>query len=258
MIPIWVINNVEKYTYGDQNVEAKDITGQKYSQLFYFRTHTPYIDPYTYYPDNSRHVEGGAYVKDNYVMYSSGLDDCGNICRGANEWDVSGTDQATLEKSLAKLEPSLANLLRLYCADNLNFGGAYLTGRNGLNNNVVWSPISLKSFSKAFSGRNPIGASLYPMVDDMSKIQIQGGGDGFEFKSLGPNESISVDLVFEYNLPDDTPDSIEKTLSLDVRTSLYKDPINFELTIKANKNYNINDEIQLASVGNTYQPIKTN
>lgn len=250
MIPIWVINNAEKYKYGEQEVEAKGVTGQKYSQLFYFRTHTPYIDPYAYDDGNSRHVAGGAYVKDNYVMYSSGLDADGNICRGGEEWDVPGLIPATLEASLT-------NLLKLYSTDNLNFGGAYLTGNNG---DAVWSPISLKSFSKAFSDQNPIGASLYPMVDDMSKIQIQGGGDGFEFKSLAPNESISVDLVFEYNLPDGAPvlDSIEKTLSLDVRTSLYKDPINFELTIKANKNYNINDEIQLTSVGNTYQPIKTN
>lgn len=247
MIPIWVTNNTVSYTYGSQVVEAKGVTGQKYSQLFYFRTHTPYIDPYTYGSDNSRHVAGGVYVKDNYVMYSSGLEAGGNICGGGEDW-VPGTNQAAPEDSLD-------NLLKLYRADNLNFGGAYLTGKNG---DVVWSPISLKSFSKAFSGRNPIGASLYPMVDDMSKIQIQGGGDGFEFKSLAPNESISVDLVFEYNLPDGAPNSIEKTLSLDVRTSLYKDPINFELTIKANKNYNINDEIQLTSVGNTYQPIKTN
>ena len=252
MIPIWVINNAEKYTYGDQNVEAKGVTGQKYSQLFYFRTHTPYIDPYIYESGNSRHVVGGAYVKDNYVMYSSGLDADGNIRGGGEDW-VSGAD----------LEDSLTNLLRLYRADNLNFGGAYLSGSVGTGENIkYWSPISLKSFSKTFSNQNPTGASLYPMVDDMSKIQIQGGGDGFEFKSLAPNESISVDLVFEYNLPDGAPDgapdSIEKTLSLDIRTSLYKDPINFEFTIKANKNYNINDEIQLASVGNTYQPIKTN
>lgn len=250
-IPIWVINNTEKYKYGGQEVEAKGVTSQKYSQLFYFRTHTPYIDPYVYNNDNSRHVAGGAYVKDNYVMYSSGLRADDSICSGGEEWNVPGGNPATLETSLT-------NLLKLYRTDNLNFGGAYLTG---LNNNVVWSPISLKSFSKSFPDRNPIGASLYPMVDDMSKIQIQGGGDGFEFKSLAPNESISVDLVFEYNLPDDTsdvPNSIEKTLSLDVRTSLYKDPINFEFTIQANKNYNINDEIQLTSVGNTYQPIKTN
>ena len=255
MIPIWVINNAEKYTYGDQNVEAKGVTGQKYSQLFYFRTHTPYIDPYAYDDGNSRHVVGGAYVKDNYVMYSSGLEDDGNISGGGEDWDVPESDDMVTK---AALEASLIDLLKLYRTDNLNFGGAYLAGINRQNNNAVWSPISLKSFSKTFSGKNPTGASLYPMVDDMSKIQIQGGGDGFEFKSLAPNESISVDLVFEYNLPDGAPDSIEKTLSLDVRTSLYKDPINFELTIKANKNYNINDEIQLTSVGNTYRPIKTN
>ena len=257
MIPIWVINNAEKYKYGEQEVVAKGVTGQKYSQLFYFRTHTPYIDPYTYYPNNSRHVEGGAYVKDNYVMYSSGLDAGGNISGGGEDW-VPGDNPATLEA----LEDSLTNLLKLYSTDNLNFGGAYLSGSVGTGENIkYWSPISLKSLLSVFSDRNPIGASLYPMVDDMSKIQIQGGGDGFEFKSLAPNESISVDLVFEYNLPDgapDVPDSIEKTLSLDVRTSLYKDPINFEFTIKANKNYNINDEIQLTSVGNTYRPIKTN
>ena len=139
MIPIWVINNAEKYKYGEQEVEAKGVTGQKYSQLFYFRTHTPYIDPYIYESGNSRHVAGGAYVKDNYVMYSSGLVDDGNICGGGEDWDVPGIHPATLEASLT-------NLLKLYSTDNLNFGGAYLTGKNG---DAVWSPISLKSFSKS-------------------------------------------------------------------------------------------------------------
>lgn len=244
VIPIWVVNSNDSNDKAGYTFTANGVTSQKYSQLFYFRTHTPYLDPYEYNQQNPRKVTGGVWDKENYVMYSTGIDDNGNISGGGQVWNDSSY---------------LPYLLNLYKTDNLNFGGAYLSGRVETGDVVKnWSPISLKSLIYAFPDQNPIGASLYPMTDDLSRIQIQGSGDGFEFKSLAPNESISIDLVFEYKLDGEDLKSIMKTLSLDIRTSLYKDPLNYEFTIQANKNYNINDEIQLTTVGNTYQPIKTN
>lgn len=243
MIPIWVAKGGSGMDYGTDNAPVFDsITGQRYSQLFYFRTRTPYINPYNFDNINPKYVTGGTYNKSNWVTYSTGVDNEGNLSGGGETWNSDIDNQ---------------KLLNVYKSDNINFGGAYLSG---IIDNKKWTPVSLKSYAGMFptSPTEPIGASLYPMVTDMSKIQIQGSGDGFEYRSLAPNEAISVDLIFEYNLEGDAPDSIMKTLSLDVRTSLYKDPINFEFTIQANKNYNINDEIQLVNTGNTYQPIKIN
>lgn len=231
-VPFWCTN----YD-GEQIVSTlakSSVYNQRYNQLLYFRLHTPYNDPYI--KDDSDNIY---YNESNPVMY------CDEITDGI----IGDGSESTYSAINAD------KLLGIYKENNLNVGGAYTY--NGTSSNKYFQCSMKSMYSKDQAFQDVEGATLYPLIDDFSKIQIQGTGDGFEYKSLAPNEAIALDLVFEYKLGNEL-ETIKKTLSLDVRTSLYKDPLNYEFTIQANNNYNINDEIQMTTVGNSYQPIVIN
>ena len=50
--------------------------------------------------------------------------------------------------------------------------------------------------------------------------------------SIAPGESLHIPLIIQYYLSENM--SIQKTLSFDLRTSLYSDPTNFTFTVQAN------------------------
>jgi hypothetical protein len=50
-------------------------------------------------------------------------------------------------------------------------------------------------------------------------------------------------LIFEYYLGEDSKDKISKTISFDVRTSLYNDPTNYKVAIKANYEDQLEEKI---------------
>ena len=132
-------------------------------------------------------------------------------------------------------------------------------------NNVVYgdayanmNTMSLSKLIDANPGENILGATMFPQLFNYKDIQIQGSGDGFEYMSILPRESISFNIIFEYKLEEETLESIQKTMSIDLRTSLYKDPINYEITIQANKDYNKNEELQISQTNRTYEPTQIN
>lgn len=77
------------------------------------------------------------------------------------------------------------------------------------------------------------GASLLPMLNDIKYITIPTGTNK---KVLKPGESVSIALDFRYLLEsvDGKNTSIEKTMSFDIRPSLYADPINYTFKVCAN------------------------
>ena len=66
------------------------------------------------------------------------------------------------------------------------------------------------------------------------------------YKIIKPKESIVLPLIFEYKLADDKNDHISKTISFDVRTSLYNEPTNFKVAIKANKAEQLEEKVSHA------------
>lgn len=78
-----------------------------------------------------------------------------------------------------------------------------------------------------------VGASLLPMLNDIKDITIPTGTNK---KVLKPGESISIALDFRYLLStvDEKNKTIEKTMSFDIRPSLYADPINYTFKVCAN------------------------
>jgi hypothetical protein len=87
--------------------------------------------------------------------------------------------------------------------------------------------------SKVLKMNSDIGASLLPMLNDIKDITIPTGTNK---KVLKPGESVSIALDFRYLLStvDEKNKTIEKTMSFDIRPSLYADPINYTFKVCAN------------------------
>lgn len=95
-------------------------------------------------------------------------------------------------------------------------------------------------------------AVLYPKVSDLSKITIDGGALSY-YKLIKPGETLQVPFVWKMYIT--AGDSIQKTISFDLRTSLYSDPINYILTIKSNESDTLEGKIQKQGRSSQYNPI---
>lgn len=115
----------------------------------------------------------------------------------------------------------------------------YDTGDQKTSNNIL----SLEKDHTKYGGTSAPTATLmyvYPKVSNqyglcLDSNQISG------YLTIKPKEEILIPLVVEYYVEEDG--SIYKTLSFDILPSLYKDPINYKLTINAKYQNTIQDEI---------------
>lgn len=102
----------------------------------------------------------------------------------------------------------------------------------GINNVLSLDKPSMMS-NNLIKKNSDIGASLLPMLNDIKDITIPTGTNK---KVLKPGESVSIALDFRYLLSstDEKNTTIEKTMSFDIRPSLYADPINYTFKVCAN------------------------
>ena len=83
---------------------------------------------------------------------------------------------------------------------------------------------------------------LYPMLRDEYGLCL----DSDNIKSyitIAPKSEIVVPIIVEYNLRDSSIPQITKTMSFDIRTSLYNDPINYTFSITAKNNTTTQDKL---------------
>ena len=95
-----------------------------------------------------------------------------------------------------------------------------------------------KDPSRIVKTNNSRGASLSPTVTSIDTICTDEGG---RYKILGPGESLNIPLEFRYIVSSNPEDYIEKTVSFDIWTSLFGDPINYTITFRANYIDSISD-----------------
>lgn len=88
------------------------------------------------------------------------------------------------------------------------------------------------------------GAILYPYPLNREDLTINNSAQ--LYKIIKPKESIVLPLIFEYKLAEPDNDHISKTISFDVRTSLYNEPTNFKVAIKANKAEQLEEKVSHA------------
>lgn len=109
----------------------------------------------------------------------------------------------------------------------------YKSGAQWGINNVLSLDKPSMSVNNLIKKNSDIGASLLPMLNDIKDITIPTGTNK---KVLKPGESVSIALDFRYLLSstDEKNRTIEKTMSFDIRPSLYADPINYTFKVCAN------------------------
>jgi hypothetical protein len=71
---------------------------------------------------------------------------------------------------------------------------------------------------------------MYPMLNSKNALAINENNG--KYKTINPDSSIIVPIVFEYMVKD-ASSPIHKTMSFDLRTSLYNDPTNYTFTVTA-------------------------
>lgn len=75
------------------------------------------------------------------------------------------------------------------------------------------------------------GMSMYPMISNKHSICLDSDSPR-SFITIAPGARIVVPIIVEYNIPNKKP-AITKTMSFDIRTSLYQDPINYTFSVTA-------------------------
>lgn len=84
-----------------------------------------------------------------------------------------------------------------------------------------------------------IGARMYPSIREKYYLCLNNNSSN-TYLELAPGDSINTPIVFEYKLKDDSTQNqisvVSKTMSFDVRTSLYSDPVNYTFVVTAKMN----------------------
>ena len=93
----------------------------------------------------------------------------------------------------------------------------------------------------AIGASSTIGMVLYPQVTTKYDLCIN-SDDAKSYILLNPGEVKTVPLLCTYKVTAQNA-SIEKTMSFDLRTSLYGDPINYVFTVVAKNNATISDKL---------------
>lgn len=119
--------------------------------------------------------------------------------------------------------------------NNPNDGAEYYSsGKQWGVNNILSLDKPLNPYNNnILKTNNEFGASLVPMLNNISQITIPTGTNRIV---LDPGQSISIPLDFRYLITStsSTNASVEKTMSFDIRPSLYADPMNFTFKVCAN------------------------
>lgn len=82
---------------------------------------------------------------------------------------------------------------------------------------------------------------VYPKLNQKNGLQIQNSN----YLTLNPNDEILIPIVVEYNVKEKQP-KIQKSISFDILTSLYKDPTNYKVTFVSKFEHTDQDKIMIA------------
>ena len=118
---------------------------------------------------------------------------------------------------------------------------------------TAWAPggLSVNDVPAGTSNANVFG-TLYPYPGVLSNICIDSEDT---YKVIKPGESVSIPLGFWYWFATSTADAgITKEIAFDFRTSLYKDPVTYRLTVKTGNTAKVYSKVRRDSgyVGSKY------
>ena len=99
------------------------------------------------------------------------------------------------------------------------------------------------------------GMCVFPHVTDIKDICIT-ENDSINYKILYPGESVTVPITVMYSLTTDKKE-INKTMSFDLRNSLYNDPLNFKFELRAKYSNDLANNVR-KNKKSRYNPVVVN
>lgn len=94
--------------------------------------------------------------------------------------------------------------------------------------------ISMEKFSDSY------GAAMYPFIKEPSALIVE-SSTNISSLQLAPGQEIIIPIMYEYRLENGS--SVTKTMSFDLRTSLYKEPTNYIFSVTSKYNHNTLDTL---------------
>lgn len=102
-------------------------------------------------------------------------------------------------------------------------------------------PLDKTSYENKDNLLKEYGTIVYPILRDKYSLCLDNDTTN-TYKLVAPGEEITIPMIFEYKL-DSSHDNIYKTMSIDIRTSLYQDPVNYTFKITAKMNNSTQDKL---------------
>ena len=101
---------------------------------------------------------------------------------------------------------------------------------------------------------------VYPHITNYKDICIT-PEDHYQYKLIKPGESVQIPFSINYNYSDENDKElkfVEKTISFDIRASLYSDPVNYKFTLRAYNNDTIDTQLLKKLKKTKYNPVVIN
>lgn len=122
-----------------------------------------------------------------------------------------------------------------YSGQPLTFDQSRLNGPN--DSSILSVPDSWSEQSSAPAvGGGKYYCTMYPYIGQLSGVCIDSQDS---YRIIAPGETVSIPISFYYwfspSLANNEPDYMTRTLSFDIRTSLYHDPVTYKITVGAGK-----------------------
>lgn len=83
---------------------------------------------------------------------------------------------------------------------------------------------------------------MYPAIKDAHSLCIDSDNTK-SYYTLNPGSEVIIPILVEYYLKENTPAEITKTMSFDMRTSLYQEPLNYTFKVTAKKEATTQDKV---------------
>jgi len=124
-------------------------------------------------------------------------------------------------------------------------------------NDILYGGISEEKVTGT-SIKNTFGMYIYPHINDWKDVCIN-SDDHLYYKTIKPGESLQIPISARYYFGGSSNTKFyQKTMSFDIRHSLYEDPINYEFTIRANFNDTVASKQLRKLKKNKYNPVVVN
>ena len=150
-----------------------------------------------------------------------------------------------------KISNQRLNQYLYFRKNNIYTGTVYYTstGFDAKTNNVLYGTEIKSGENNTFENSVGIkltsdqseGAYIYPFLNKELDMNID--IDNY-YKEIKSGETIIIPLIYKYYLSD--ADELEKTMSFDIRTSLYEEPTNYIFKVKTLKNRDVNLKVKKA------------